>query len=240
MQAISKKMILFLVLAIAILSISTYAQKNNVERLLFCNERDSVHDRYSYPRDSGIVKTRNGAIRYLEWRGFIGNQKGNYKLRISSYSNFGYKIQTRKNKRGARWQTVASGRNALTATSGGNRFFKYDRLFKSSGFFSDGYRLAIFVYPLSRRANVSVSWYTTGCEKSKPRRNRTKCVWNEEGGLFGIPGSGSWVCRCGGRVSNARRCGPKPRRSSFLNLINTYKPANKYLYLNKQNKNLFG
>lgn len=204
------------------------------DRVLYCNERSNVIDRLFVPRNLSYGTDKNGyKFRYLQWKSYLGNDTGNYNMRISSPNNFSFGIWEKSRTRGARTRALVTRAVPKRGTSGGRAFYYYDYGFSVTNSFSNGKDIYVRVYPKLRRTQATVSWYTTNCKKNNSRRttpgSTVQCKWEYYGGnsVYGL--GGNYYCSCRGRkydtknINNRnqknaaeRACGRIPGGSSEL------------------------
>lgn len=197
----TKSMILPLLIFcfLTMLTIQSQAQST---RILYCNEKKSVSDVKSFPRQAIVTRTNRGSIRYLEWNAFIGNDPGTYKMTISSKDDFAFQVFEKEGNPGKDWFELRRGTKAFTKGTGYNKSFYFEYTFSSRGIYSEGSEILIRVVPTVSNTNVGISWYTTGCRSSPPPKNDPNCRLSP--GLYGLGDE----CYCNGVKSDLKRCSP--------------------------------
>lgn len=217
---------------LCLLAISVVQIQAQNTRVLVCNERNSVSDVMKFPSQARDIKTRNGIESILEYKSFIGNDKGNYDLTITSDSDFDFEIFTKSRTRNSKWKTKGDG-EAVFSDRG--NYYINQQYFKSVGFYSNGYDIAVGIFPLERQANVKFTWYTSNCEKSTSDRSYSGCRIENGGGLFGA----TKKCVCNGVESAMSKCvpdssgnKPKPgKKSSRCNVAEQRTPEGYKYYM---------
>lgn len=195
----------FLMIASAIISlfsISLKAQK--ATSIVLCNEKESFRVNVSYPRES----TRYNGENFAAWHYLLDDAKGKYEFSLSSPSNFTIGVLQRIGRNG-KW-TVLNKNNSQPSLvknmRGANYVWNSLRINQTSTQ-RENTEIYVRVKPTGSFQDFVGSWYTSGCENSKPDTIiiDNSCKW-VGGGIFGL----TMECRCGGVVSPASKCGKRP------------------------------
>ncbi|MEZ5426226.1 MAG: hypothetical protein R2747_08180 [Pyrinomonadaceae bacterium] len=206
-------------IGVVLLGTTVYGQGST--RVLMCNEKDSVRDTISYPRQSEIIDGQ----KYAVWRAFIDDEKGLYQLTVSSYSDFEIFILRKSREADSDWKEVSSTSfpKIKTNSSGGKVFSHSYNFFRSGLSDKGGFDFYIEALPKTPTATLTATWYTTNCGKSTGSggsgssgggsgrggaKPASACGWEPDPGIFGQPSS--YTCKCNGKVSHPSKCSGKP------------------------------